>query len=46
MTGAAAFAVAVTLAVALFAGPLWDMSERAATELIEKEPYVSEVLGS
>ncbi len=38
-------AVAGTLAVALFAGPLWSMSERAAAELLEREPYISEVLG-
>ncbi len=42
-TGAAA---ALTLAIAVFAGPLWDMSERAATELLDGEVYVTDVLGS
>jgi len=44
MTSVAAFAVGVTLAIAVLAGPLWVLSERAATELLEKEPYVSEVM--
>ncbi len=37
-------AVAGTLAIAVFAGPLWDMSERAATDLVEKTPYIEEVV--
>jgi hypothetical protein len=37
-------AVVATLAVALFAGPLWELSERAATDLLAVEPYVGEVL--
>ena len=41
ITGAA---VAATIAVALLAGPLWDMSERAATDLIDPSRYIAEVL--
>jgi len=44
MTTATATAVGVTLGVAVLAGPLWELSERAATELLDKEPYVSEVM--
>jgi len=45
MTGATTAAVSVTLAVAVFAGPLFDMSERAASDLLLGTPYVQEVLG-
>lgn len=38
-------AVAVTILVAVVAGPLWEMSERAATALVERTPYIEEVLG-
>ena len=44
MTGATALAVVLTLAIALFAGGLWDMSERAAVELLEAERYIEAVL--
>jgi multicomponent Na+:H+ antiporter subunit D len=37
-------AVAGTIAIAFLAGPLWNMSERAATELVEKDPYIEEVV--
>ena len=46
MSFATGTTVALTLAIALFAGPLWDMSERAATELLDGEVYVTDVLGS
>ncbi len=46
MSAATGAATALTLAIALFAGPLWDMSERAATELLDGEVYVTDVLGS
>ena len=36
--------VAERLAVALLAGPLWNVSERAAVDLIEPTQYVTEVL--
>ncbi len=45
MTGATTAAVSVTIAVAIFAGPLFNMSERAASDLLEGTPYVQEVLG-
>jgi multicomponent Na+:H+ antiporter subunit D len=44
MQTAAGIAVAGTIAVAVVAGPLWEMSERAATELLDRTPYVAEVL--
>ncbi|HUF83439.1 MAG TPA: proton-conducting transporter membrane subunit, partial [Acidimicrobiia bacterium] len=37
--------VAVTLLVAASAGPLYDLSERAAADLLRPEPYVRAVLG-
>jgi len=45
MQSAAGIAVAGTLAVAVVAGPLWDVSERAAAELLDRAQYVAEVLG-
>lgn len=45
MTGATAAAVAVTLGVAVFAGPLFDMSERAAFDLLDRTVYIQEVVG-
>jgi multicomponent Na+:H+ antiporter subunit D len=45
MASATAVAVAVTLAIAVFAGPLWNLSERAATALVERTPYIVDVLG-
>jgi multicomponent Na+:H+ antiporter subunit D len=44
MEGATALAVVGTLAVALFAGPLWSMSERAANALIDPTHYTEQVL--
>ncbi len=41
---ATGMAVAVTLAIALFAGPLWSMSERAASGLIDPGVYIEQVL--
>jgi multicomponent Na+:H+ antiporter subunit D len=37
--------VGVTLAIALFAGPLYQLSERAAEGLLEPSAYIHEVLG-
>ncbi|MEZ5225179.1 MAG: hypothetical protein R2710_00490 [Acidimicrobiales bacterium] len=36
-------AIAGTLGIALFAGTLFDLSERAAIELIDARPYVEAV---
>ena len=44
MVAATGVAVLGTLTVALLAGPLWDMSERAAVELVEPTIYIREVL--
>jgi len=45
MFGATGIVVGLTLAIAVLAGPLWDMSERAAENLIDPTNYISEVLG-
>ncbi len=44
MTGATAAGVAVTVAVAVLAGPLWHMSERASTALVDPAGYVDGVV--
>ena len=44
MIGATGVMTAMTLLVAVIAGPLWDMSERAATDLLDGDPYVTSVL--
>ena len=44
MGRAAAAGTLLTLAIAALAGPLWDMSERAATELLDGETYVTGVV--
>lgn len=46
MTAATSAAVIVTLGVAVFAGSLWDMSERAATDLLGRTAYIETVVGS
>jgi len=43
MFGATGVVVTLTLAIAVFAGPLWDMSERAALSLVDSSIYVAEV---
>ena len=45
MVGATATLTAMSLAVALFAGPLYALSERAAADLIDPSPYIQAVLG-
>ncbi len=44
MFGATGIVVSVTLAIALLAGPLWDLSEQAAEQLVDPAVYISEVL--
>ena len=44
MVGSTAIAVIGTLVIAATAGALWDLSERAATGLLESELYISAVL--
>jgi multicomponent Na+:H+ antiporter subunit D len=46
MVGATAAAVTLTLAIAVAAGPLYDMSSRAATDLLDPVTYVEAVTGS
>ncbi|MEZ5383679.1 MAG: Na+/H+ antiporter subunit D [Microthrixaceae bacterium] len=45
MYGSVAVMVVLSLAVALAAGPLFGLTERAADELLHPDRYVSEVLG-
>jgi len=44
MSWATSVTMILTLAIAVFAGPIWTMSERAATELLDGETYMSDVL--
>jgi multicomponent Na+:H+ antiporter subunit D len=46
MTGATVAAVGLTLAIALAAGPLFDLAERAALDLVDTSAYVEAVTGS
>ncbi|MEM9893627.1 MAG: proton-conducting transporter membrane subunit [Actinomycetota bacterium] len=45
MESTTGLAVAATLAVAVLAGPLWSMSERAAADLVDPAVYIEQVLG-
>jgi hypothetical protein len=45
MQTAAGLAVAGTIVIAVLAGPLWRMSEQVAGELLERTPYITDVLG-
>lgn len=45
MIGATAATVALSLAIALWAGPLYDLAERAAADLLDPAAYIDEVLG-
>jgi multicomponent Na+:H+ antiporter subunit D len=45
MVAPTAALVAVSLAIAFAAGPLYDLSERAAGDLLDPVAYVREVLG-
>jgi multicomponent Na+:H+ antiporter subunit D len=46
MSAATGAATALTLLIAVLAGPLWDMSERAASELLGGDGYIVSVLGT
>ncbi|MGI9579349.1 MAG: proton-conducting transporter membrane subunit, partial [Microthrixaceae bacterium] len=46
MTGATAGIVAITLAIALFAGPIWDWSMTAAADLRDPAEYIGAVTGA
>lgn len=45
MTGATATLVAISIAIAVWAGPLYAFSQRTAGDLIETHTYVERVLG-
>ncbi|HEX5946344.1 MAG TPA: Na+/H+ antiporter subunit D [Acidimicrobiales bacterium] len=45
MVGSTAALVALSLAIAVSAGPLYDLSERTAHDLIEPSAYIDTVLG-
>ena len=45
MLGATTVLVVASLGVSLVAGPLFDVSERAATVLLERTPYIDAVVG-
>jgi multicomponent Na+:H+ antiporter subunit D len=45
MTGATVAVVAGTLAIAVFAGPIYEFCERAAAELVDPSSYARAVLG-
>jgi multicomponent Na+:H+ antiporter subunit D len=44
MTAATLATVGITLAIAVFAGPIFDMSQRAATDLLDPAAYVQVVM--
>jgi multicomponent Na+:H+ antiporter subunit D len=46
MVGATAALVALTVALTGLAGPLYGLADRAATDLIDRTPYVSSVFGT
>jgi len=45
MTGATVALVGLTVAIAVAAEPLWNLAERAGTELADRQVYVDSVLG-
>jgi multicomponent Na+:H+ antiporter subunit D len=45
MTGAASAVVAMSVALMVFAGPLYDFAQRTAEDLLEPSRYVERVLG-
>ena len=46
MVGSTASLVVLSLAIAVAAGPLYELSERAAADLVDTSNYVEAVLGS
>jgi multicomponent Na+:H+ antiporter subunit D len=46
MVGATAALVALTVALTGLAGPLYGLADRAATDLLERTPYVASVFGA
>jgi multicomponent Na+:H+ antiporter subunit D len=46
MVGATAALVALTVALTGLAGPLYGLADRAATDLLERTPYILAVFGA
>jgi multicomponent Na+:H+ antiporter subunit D len=44
MVWSTAAAVGVALGIALWAGPIFDMAEQAATVLVQRTPYIDAVM--
>jgi multicomponent Na+:H+ antiporter subunit D len=44
MTAATVVVVGLSLALLVFAGPLYDLAERAATDLLNPQGYIDAVL--
>jgi multicomponent Na+:H+ antiporter subunit D len=45
MMGSTMMLVAVTIAIAVFAGPIYELCERAAADLIDPTRYIEAVMG-
>jgi multicomponent Na+:H+ antiporter subunit D len=45
MVSATTFLVLITLAVAVFAGPIYELCEKAATDLVDPTRYIKAVMG-
>jgi multicomponent Na+:H+ antiporter subunit D len=45
MVGATAAMVVVTVALTALAGPLYGITERASTDLLDRTPYLTAVFG-
>jgi multicomponent Na+:H+ antiporter subunit D len=45
MVGATAAMVTVTVALTALAGPLYGITDRAATDLLDRGPYLTAVFG-
>ena len=45
MTAATVFVVGLSLALMVFAGPLYELAERAAADLLDPQGYIDAVLG-
>ena len=46
MVAATAITVALSIAYVVFAGPIYDLAERAVTDLMNPQVYIDAVLGS
>jgi multicomponent Na+:H+ antiporter subunit D len=46
MVGSTAGLVVLGVALTVFAGPLFGLSDRAARDMLDRAPYIQSVLGS